>query len=215
MVWDLKQDKFFNNVVLKYPTKKQTDGQGLHKWRDVAIESPVWTYPNFNYKNSTRFITPQYQEFTSPSNIELLAGVVERLGFPRPSPEHLQGYLDMAYNRFMRYNYYTQFRPMPSSRAEELDKWNKWVLERYIQEQRAEKNVYDTYMMNQFNGLFDDPDRQFKMTNMGRKSRSETLFKMPFDDLVDEEKRDRYIGKRDSLDWKAIDPTRVTQYITW
>ncbi len=214
MVWDLKQDPFFNNVVLKYPHKKQDDS-GFNNWRKVALQSPVWTNPNFKYANSTRFITPQYQEFISPANVEKLANIVKSFGFPKPSPTHLRGYLDIAYNRFMRWDFYTEFRPIQRSRADEIEKWNKWVLNEYLKDQRAEKNVYDTYMMTQFNGYFDDPDRQFRMTNMGRKSRAERLFKLPFDDKWDEEKVNRYIGKRDKLDWAAIDPTYVTQYIPW
>jgi hypothetical protein len=214
MVWDLNKDPFFNNVVLQYPVKQQKDSGG-RSWRAVGIQSPVWTYPNFTYKNSTRFITPQYEEFISPANVDNLANIVASYGFPKPSPTALRGYLDLAYNRFMRWDYYTNFRPIPTSRAAEIAKWNAWVLNQYLQDQRAEKNVYDTYMMNQFNGLFDDPDRQFRMSNMGRKSRAERLFKMPFDDEWDETKVNRYIGKRDNLDWGAIDPTHVTQYIPW
>jgi len=213
MVWNLTQDPFFTNVVEKFPQKTAVD-TGNVSWREQALEGPVWYGEQFTFKNSTRFTPPQYEEFMSPSNMSHLADIIQRYGFPRPRPDEIRSYMERAYNRFMRYDHYVQFQPITTP-AQEIPKWNSWTINQYLQDQRAEKNVYDTYMLLQFNGYFDDPDRQFNMTNMGRKSRSEGLFKMPFDDPWDQELRNRYVGKKDKLDWKAIDPTYVNTRINW
>lgn len=216
MVWDLKKDAFFNNAVLTYPKKTSKDTAG-NLWTTVAIESPIFyksTDADFNYDQGLDLRMPERLTFFSKENIEYLRNRVAEMGWPKPEAGHLHGYMAEVYVKYIRYDQYVQFKPSYNIK-DKIVEMNERTLKEYTKEMAAEKDLYNVYMTCQFSGYFDDPDRQFTMTNPGRRSRREGLFKMPFDDRLDDELRERYIGKRSNLDWLAVDPTHVYNRINF
>lgn len=217
MVWNLNKDSFYVNHVVPYPPSQVRDSGG-NLWGKNPLVSPIHyrsTEADFNYDQGLDLSMPDKDLFLSPQNTDYLCDVVASKGWPRPNYGDMHGYQNRVFLQHIRYDQYLQFKPQYTSVQDKVREMNEKTLKEYLKEMNAEKDLYGLYMNLQFSGYTDLVPRMGEMTNPGRKSRREGLFKLPMDDQNDTALRDRYIGKQGNLDWLAVDPTYVNNRINF